>query len=148
MVENMAENSAPKHSGQWAKGVSGNPKGKPKGARHRATQLVMTLLDGEAKALTRRAIALALGGDVVALRLCLERLAPAMKDAPVTIDLPPLTSAEDAARAMAAVVGQMATGEITPGEAAAVAGVIEAYRRTLETGEIEARLAALEAKRP
>jgi len=37
--------------------------GKPKGARHKATQAAMTLLDGEAEALTRQAITMALRGD-------------------------------------------------------------------------------------
>ncbi len=34
------------------------------------------LLDGEAEALTRKAIDLALAGDTVALRLCMERVCP------------------------------------------------------------------------
>ena len=48
----------------------GNP-GKPKGTRHKATQAALTLLDGEAEGLTRKAVELALGGDTTALRLCL-----------------------------------------------------------------------------
>ena len=54
---------------------TGNP-GKPKGARHRATLAVAALLDGEAEALTRKAVDMALAGDRAAMRLCLERLAP------------------------------------------------------------------------
>ncbi len=51
-------------------------RGKPKGARHRATLAALELLDGEAEALTRKAVELALEGDTTALRLCLERMAP------------------------------------------------------------------------
>ncbi|WP_443217147.1 DUF5681 domain-containing protein [Seohaeicola sp. 4SK31] len=58
----------------------GNP-GKPKGARHKATQAALALLDGEAEALTRQAVTMALGGDTTALRLCLERIAPPRKPA-------------------------------------------------------------------
>jgi hypothetical protein len=59
----------------------GNP-GKPKGARHKATLAVDALLDGEADAITRKAIEMAKEGDTVALRLCLDRIAPARKDRP------------------------------------------------------------------
>jgi hypothetical protein len=58
--------------------AAGNP-GRPVGTRHRITRAVEALLEGEAEALTRRAIDQALAGDVTALRLCLERLLPPMK---------------------------------------------------------------------
>jgi Family of unknown function (DUF5681) len=56
----------------FSKGQSGNPAGKPPGARHRASMAAEALLDGEVQALTRKAIERALEGDGVALRLCLE----------------------------------------------------------------------------
>ena len=58
--------------------------GKPRGTRHKVTQAVLGLLEGQAEALTQRAVQLALAGDSTAMRLCLERLAPPRKDAPVT----------------------------------------------------------------
>ena len=122
---------------------TGNP-GKPKGTRHKATQAALALLDGEAEALTRQAVTLALGGDTTALRLCLERIAPPRRDAPVTFDLPPMETARDAAKAAGAVLGAVAEGELTPGEGAALMALVEGFRRTLETTELEARLAALE----
>ena len=127
-------------------GQSGNPKGKPKGARNHATRAVLAMLDGEAEVLTRTAIDLAKNGDITALRLCLERLAPPAKDSPITVALPQLKSAADASKAMSAIVAAMASGEITPAEAAAVAGVIETYRRTIETADLEARIDELELK--
>ena len=69
----------------------GNP-GKPKGTRHKATQAIQALLDGEGEALTRKAIELALAGDAMALRLCLDRLLPALRERPVSVELPPLTA--------------------------------------------------------
>jgi hypothetical protein len=142
------ENSGKKQGrGRWRSGESGNPSGKPHGARNHATRAVMELLDGEADALTRKAVEMALAGDTTALRLCLERLAPPAKDKPVSVQLPSLVGAEDASKAMAVVVDAMASGEITPSEAAAVAGVVETYRRTVETADIERRLAALEERK-
>lgn len=143
-----AENAPRKQRGKpFAPGQSGNPAGKAKGTRHHATRAVLAMLDGEADTLTRTAIDLALAGDTVALRLCLERIAPPVKDKPIAVDLPALTSAEDASKAMAAIVGAMADGTITPSEAAAVAGVVETYRRTVETADIERRLAVLEERK-
>jgi hypothetical protein len=107
----------------------------------------MALLDGEAEALTRKAVELALGGDATALRLCLERLAPPRKDAPLALEVPDMTCAADAATALAGILKAVGDGSITPSEGAAVAALIENYRKTLETSELEARIAALEETR-
>src|SRR5262245_41119418 len=68
----MAANTARNQRGRpFVKGQSGCPAGKPRGARHRTTLAAEALLDGEAEALTRKAVELALNGDSTALRLCL-----------------------------------------------------------------------------
>jgi hypothetical protein len=125
--------------------TTGNP-GRPQGARHRATQAALALLDGEADTLTRKAVELALEGDTTALRLCLERIVPPRKDAPVAFDLPAMQCAEDAAKAAGTVLQGVALGELTPAEGTHVMALIDAYRRILETTEIEQRIAALEAE--
>ena len=122
----------------------GNP-GKPKGARHRATQAALALLEGEAEALTRKAVETALAGDTAALRLCLERITPPRKDAPVTFTLPRMETGADAAKAAGAVLAAVADGDLTPFEGVQIRGLIETFRKTLETCELEARVAALEA---
>ena len=125
--------------------AAGNP-GKPRGVKHRATLAVEKLLEGEAEGLTRKAIKLALDGDTTALRLCLERLAPAPKDGPVSFALPKIEAAADASVAAAAIVAAVASGELTPNEGAHVMQLVETCRRTLETTDLEERLANLEAK--
>jgi hypothetical protein len=85
------ENTDRNHAGRWKPGVSGNRAGKPKGARHKATLAAESLLEGEALALSRKAVELALKGDVAALRLCLDRIVPARKDRPVRFMLPRIT---------------------------------------------------------
>ena len=140
-----SENSRRKQGGRrWPKGTSGNPAGKPKGARHRATMAVQALLEGEAEALTRKCIELAQEGDTTALRLCLERLAPAMKSRAINLTLPTVETAADILKAQAATIGAMAAGEITPDEAATVASVLEAKRRAIETVQLEERVMRLE----
>jgi len=123
----------------------GNP-GRPRGARHKTTLAVEALLDGEAERLTRKAIEMALAADTTALRLCLERIAPLRKGRPVVFTLPAIRTAADVLTALTALVRATAKGQLTPEEAASIAGVIETGRKALETVELEARLVALEAR--
>ena len=128
----------------WKPGESGNPAGKPRGTRCKATVAAQALLDGESEALTRKAVSLALAGDMTALRLCLERIVPPRKDSPILVELPVMESAADIPQAMGAILAACAAGELTPTEAQAVAGLVELNRRALETSELESRIAALE----
>jgi len=142
---------APRESGLrpgWQPGRSGNPAGRPKGTRNKATLLAESLLHGEAEQIIRKLIDGAIKGDPACLRLAVERLLPAMKDKPVSIAMPTIRTAQDAVEASSVLASAVAEGEVTPSEAAAVATVIEAHRRTLEVADLERRIVALEeAKR-
>ena len=67
-------------AGQYSIGNSG----RPRGSRNKATLAIESLLKGQAEALTQTALTKALEGDSVALRLCMDRIAPLPKDATVT----------------------------------------------------------------
>ena len=123
----------------------GNP-GRPRGARHRATLAAEALLDGEVEALTRKAVDLALAGDLAALRLCMERILPPRRDRPVSLALPHLRGAVDAVAAMAAINAAVADGGLTPTEAGGLASLVAAYVKAIEVSELERRMAALEAQ--
>ncbi len=99
----MPVNTGEIQGGRFSKGRSGNPAGKPRGARHRTTLAAEALLDGEAEALTRKAVEMALAGDSTAMRLCLDRILPPRRERPFNFKLPALQSAGDAAGAMAAI---------------------------------------------
>jgi hypothetical protein len=122
----------------------GNP-GRPPGTRNKATLAALALLEGEAEALTRRCVELALAGDPTALRLVLDRLLP--KGRVIRLDLP-LRTLADLDRATEAVRGALAEGTVTLDEVATLTGLIEARRRLLETTELERRLATLEQQQP
>jgi hypothetical protein len=124
-------------------GSSGNPKGRPKGARNRATVVAEALLDGEAEAISRKLIEKALEDDTTALRLCLERILPP-SDRPVAFDLPKIETAADALKASASVLASCAAGGLSPGEAAEIMALLSIHVRTIETAELEARMTALE----
>jgi hypothetical protein len=140
---NHPENTGGKQVGRFEKGTSGNPSGRPKGSRNAATLACEALLDGQAEALTQKAIQMALDGDPVALRLCLDRIYPARKDRPVAFTLPPITSARDAADVMAGVTKAVATGHITPSEASEIAKLIDSYVKAYQTAELDERMASI-----
>jgi hypothetical protein len=102
------------------------------------------LLDGQANALTQKAIDLALAGDMAALRLCLDRILPPRKDRPVSFTLPSVNSAQDAAAIVSSVLQAVAAGEITPTDAAEVGKLIDSYVKAYETAELAERLDRLE----
>lgn len=108
--------------------AAGNP-GKPRGARHKVTQAALAFLEGEGEALARKAVEMALNGDVVALRLCLERLVPVRKDGAVKFDLPPLEKSEDAPAAASAVLKALADGQISPADAESALKVIDGWKQ-------------------
>lgn len=123
--------------------AAGNP-GKPKGSRHKATQAAQALFNGEAEALTRQAVKMALNGDTAALRLCLERIAPQIREATVSFELPQMEYAKDTAQAARAVLAAVAAGKITPTEGTRIMALVETLRRSLEFAEIEERMIALQ----
>jgi hypothetical protein len=138
-------NTGKKQGGRFQPGQSGNPAGKPAGARHRTTLAVEALLEGEGEALTRKAIEKAMEGDTVALRMCLDRLAPPRKDSPIAVTLPSVRSAADAVEASVALLDAVAAGEITPDEAGRVMALLTAHKNIVESGDLEKRIAVLEA---
>ena len=123
--------------------AAGN-RGRPKGSRNKATVAIEGLLEGQAEALTQTAISKALGGDSIALRLCMDRIAPPMKDKPVAFPLPRMHGAMDASEAAGSVLSAVSDGTLTPMEGTRVMDLIDSYRRTLELTDIEQRLQSLE----
>jgi len=89
-------------------------------------------------------VELAQSGNLVALRLCLERLLPPRKDRPISFTLPKIKGAEDLPKVLGAILEAVAQGEITPGEGQTLTPMLDAYRKALETTDLEARLTALE----
>jgi uncharacterized protein DUF5681 len=128
-------------------GQSGNPAGKPPGARNKATRAIAAMLDGEAEQITRKAIELAKDGYGPALSLCLTRLCAPPRDRPVPFELPRMATTADAVAASAGIVNAVADGELTPSEAAELTRLVESFAKTLQIHDHEARLRRLEAER-
>jgi hypothetical protein len=74
----------------------------------------------------------------------MDRLIPQRRDRHVTIKLPEISNASDAASAMAAVINEVARGSITSAEAEGLTKLIVDFAKILEVSQIEERLKRLE----
>jgi hypothetical protein len=139
----VATGAAPRRDrrGRFLTGASGNPAGRPAGILNEATRAAAVLLGGEAGALTRKAIELALAGDIAALRLCLDRIIAPQREQPAGFALPAISEPGDVAVAMTALSQAAASGDVAPQAAVSLARMLEAQARVIE------RMARLEAAR-
>ena len=143
---NARETAAPGRrapGGRFAPGGPGGP-GRPLGSRHAALAALDAIGTEAAEDVLRAVVVAAKTGDLRAASILLDRIWPARKGRAVEVAMPEVASAADLVPALAAVVAAMARGELTPEEAQAVTGVLEAQRKAIETAELEARVAALE----
>ncbi len=145
MPENTGEIQVRNNNGTFHKGNSGNPGGKPKGARNKTTLAIQELLDGEAEAITRKVIELAKEGDSAAIRLVMERILPARKDSPVTLTIPEINKLDDIVAVVGSIINAVASGEITPSEGQAITTMIEHLRHNIETLQLQQKLEHLES---
>src|SRR5262249_28578598 len=121
--------------------------GRPKGSCNKTTLMVQALLENEAEDLTRALIGRAKAGSGVALQLVFDRLAPARRDRCIVVKLPQIgNDLKDLLTAQNAIIGHVAAGELTPNEGHSMVALLDLRRRTIESIEIETRLAALEAR--
>jgi hypothetical protein len=144
MADNFMEEQQKQRGRPFEKGRSGNPAGRPRGSRNRSALAMQHALDGEAQALTRKAVELALEGNTTALKLCLDRLLAPHRDRTVPVKLPPVEGAGGLAGTMAAIVAATGDGEISSTEAARWARLVDVFIKALETHDFEQRLEALE----
>lgn len=121
-------------------------KGRPKGSRHKVSILAEKLMSDDVEKVTKSVIDAAVAGDMAACRLILDRLVPARKDATISIDLPEITTLEEAANAMQIIVKAAANAEIGLSEADALTKLVQGVSQAIEMTTILQRLEALEAR--
>jgi len=128
----------------WKKGQSGNPAGRPPGARNKATLMVLGLMERDAEEIAQAVITAARTGDLAAAKLVLERLAPPLRERPISIELPDTSTTEGVSKAQQVIIEAVGKGELLPGEGSTLAALVESRRRALETDDLERRLSDLE----
>ena len=128
----------------FRKGTSGNPAGKPRGARHKTTVAIEGLMGKYGEQVAARVIKRASDGDMTAARLVLERIAPPRRGRPVRLKLPEIADAASVMNAHAALLREVAAGKLTPEEAEPVSAMLGAHLKTIETVDIDRRLRDIE----
>ena len=124
----------------WKPGQSGNPKGRPAGTGEVA-KLRAAIADRVPELLSKL-MAQALEGDTAAARLLLERAIAPLKatEQPQALTLPDGTLTDQGR----AVLASVASGELAPGQGAALLGAIGTLARVAEVDELAARITFLE----
>ena len=125
----------------WKSGVSGNPKGRRSGE----SPTVRERFAKHGEDVAQMVIDAALGGDMTAARIIIDRLSPPLKQvaSPVKIHMPAnITLAEQAG----IVLRHASEGLISPDQALQLVSGIANLSRIIEVDELEKRLTALEEK--
>ena len=128
----------------FEKGQSGNPAGRPRGARNKRTLAAESMFDRDSASIIGKVIEFAMGGDVAAIRLCLDRIYPRPRERPTALDMPPMTTPADAVAAMGAITQAVGDGDLGPQKAADLAKVVAGFSQTIATAELEQRLGEAE----
>jgi hypothetical protein len=144
----MTEETKPKRDpkGRWLPGQSANPAGKPRGIADLRT-VARNLLESRQEELVQALIDKAAAGDTAALKLALERVYVAPRQAHEAVEIPGLADAKSYGEQAAAVRQALARGQIAPDVAATIlAGIKDAAvaeRVEAITSEIEGLKAQL-----
>lgn len=134
------------HPTRFKPGQSGNPKGRPKGSRHRITLLAEQMVDGAAEDVVAKVIEYAKKGEPTALKILLDRILPPRKDRPTPFSLPPVERPSDLPTALGALANAVAEGEITLAEGAEASRLLVNFAKAIEVSELAFRVEALEQK--
>jgi hypothetical protein len=140
-MDGMQRTTSRDANGRFRPGASGNPAGKRPGTRNRATMLAALLREGEAEAIGRQVIDMAVAGDRVAARFCAERIEPKPRGRAIQLDIPQGESpAGEVVATFNAALRAMNAGEITPEEAVTVARFLDGRIRVLRAWQLEQKL--------
>ena len=125
-------------------GESGNPAGRPRGARNKRTLAFETMLDRDATVIVDQLITLAKKGDIAAMRMCIDRIFPRPHGRPVAFDLPPMTTAADAVTVMGGIMQAISDGDLSAQEGAELSKVVAGFSQMVATADMARRLREIE----
>jgi len=135
-------------STRFKPGQSGNPAGRPKGARNKASVMAQRLMEGQAEAVVQTVIEAALTGDMAACRLIVERLLPPAKERAIQADLklPEDISAKSAPQIFSEIFKAVTGGRLLPAEGEGLLKLLRMYLDAYELSELERRVNEIESQ--
>jgi hypothetical protein len=119
---------APKPAnGQFPRGTSGNPAGRPPGSKNKLPELFQTVIDENGPEVIYQLVAAARKGHPLAVRQFMARAWPIPKERTINLPLPKISNLEDAVVASSVILEAVANGEITHGEAKALLDLVNTH---------------------
>ncbi len=141
------ERSARKGQKGFTRGISGNPRGRPRGSTNKVQSLSQELINDYAPEIITKALELALEySDIRAVKFLLDRLVPPKRSQPIILDLPKTRTAKELLAAFGTVENSLRRGEITAEELRMVMLFLDAKRRVIDDVDLSERIANLEAR--
>ena len=126
-----SEIEIPKPRGRpFEKGQSGNPAGKIRGTRNKATLLAEALVADAAEAIVQTFIEEALDGNMPALLLAMKWFVPPCREQPLQFAMPPLESLADAPRAISSIAAGLTNGDLTARQAQGLVELVQIIRES------------------
>ena len=128
-------------------GQSGNPGGRPAGAKNRLPlkAVVRDQLAAASGAIIAKVIEDALAGNAQAQRLCFERILPAPRERTVKFKLGAVANLKDISAESQRIMQLAAAGKLKPDEAEKLLRSLSAHRQNIESSDLETRLDELES---
>jgi hypothetical protein len=143
MPENAGELQA---KGRFQKGCSGNPRGKAKGTKNRATLAAEQLLQGELESICRRLIQEATSGNMQAIKMILDRVLPPKRNSYTSFYLPNFDDSTGILHAIDSIMKAVSQGNLSVEDAEMLTRMVDTYMRAKETYDYEERLSKFEQK--
>jgi Family of unknown function (DUF5681) len=123
------------NSGQWQKGISGNPAGRPRGSPNQSKSLLEVLGPEARELVAHQVFEMALDGHSKAIKMFIERFYPAPKHGPIDVDLPALETSQDLYPAIGEVDQARFGGRISRQQATVVKDLLRAEGHHFATQE-------------
>lgn len=127
---------------RWRPGQSGNPQGRPRGVKNKKS-LVAEEFEQQGSAVAQKVIEAALGGDIQAASLVLQRICPPLRPRaePSPFNLDVNTSLTEQAQQ---VLSAIACGDVDIESGRVLIGCLSSLASLKQVDEFERRIAALE----
>lgn len=144
-----SKNSNKNEKGQFIHGNKASP-GRPEGSRSKITMAMRDIFEEGAQSLARKAMEMANGGDIGALKLCIERLYPPTKNKIIPDKFKELrtSTATELSESMDAVIQEFTYGEIDSEIAEDTMKLLTTKRDFIISSDFSERLKRLEQLNP